>query len=349
MRNAAAPSCTVYGIDLGKTSFHVVGTDSNGLPTLRVKLRRDALLKLFTLARPALIGMESCPGAHWLARKLLSLGHQVKLIPPQFIKPYLKSNKNDTLDAEAISEAVTRPTMRFVPVKRYEQLDVQALHRVRSHLVSQRTALINQMRSFLLEYGIATQAGIGAFKIDVPQIVADESNELTVTMRHLLLDLWGDFRSLEQRITTVSRQIEELALSDDIIRRVMSVPGIGVLSASALCAAVGDGKQFKRGRDMAAWLGLVPRQHSTGGKPTLLGISKRGNSYLRRLLVLGAQSCLMHLNRSRDRLGIWLSALETRLPHNKIVVALANKLARIAWAILTKPGSFYLKVAQGSS
>lgn len=333
-----------YGIDLGKMSFHVVGTDCHGKPGLRIKLRRDTLIEFFAKAQPSLIGMESCPGAHWLARRLLALGHTVRLIPPQFVKPYVKSNKNDTLDAEAIAEAVTRPTMRFVPVKRHDQIEVQALHRVREHLIGQRTAVINQCRAFLLEYGIAIRVGAGVFKHDLPRILTDDTNELTPAMRQLLADLWSDFNGLENRITSLSRQIEALASRDDAARRLMSVPGIGPLGASALCAAIGDGKQFRRGRDLAAWIGLVPRQYSTGGKPTLLGISKRGNAYLRRLLVLGAQSCLMHLDRSKDRLGLWLNSLEGRMHHNKVVIALANKLARVAWSILTKRGTSYRKL-----
>lgn len=333
-----------YGIDLGKMSFHVVGTNPDGKPALRIKLRRDALIAFFTKAQPALIGMESCPGAHWLARRLLAMGHRVRLIPPQFVKPYLKSNKNDTLDAEAIAEAVTRPTMRFVPVKRHDQLEVQALHRVREHLIQQRTAVINQCRSFLLEFGIAIRVGAGVFKTDLPHILADDANELTPAMRELLTELWGDFNRLESRIMSLSRQIEATANRDDAARRLMSIPGIGPLSATAICAAIGDGKQFKSGRDLAAWIGLVPRQHSTGGKPTLLGISKRGNAYLRRLLVLGAQTCLMHMDRGKDKLGIWLTGLECRMHHNKVVIALANKLARVAWAILTKPGASYGKL-----
>ncbi len=337
-------NCAVYGVDLGKTTFHIAGADQHGRPTLRIKLRRDALLQFFATASPARVGMEACPGSHWLARKLIAFGHDVKLIPAQFVKPYLKSNKNDTLDAEAIAEAVTRPTMRFVPVKRHEQLDMQALHRVRAQFVHQRTALVSQFRCFLLEYGIAIHTGIGMFRRDATRILADDSNDLTPTMRQLLTDLWSDFLRIDERVTALSGQIEASAKHDDVVQRLTTIPGIGPLGASALCAAIGNGKQFRSGRDLAAWIGLVPRQHTTGGKPTLLGISKRGNTYLRRLLVLGAQSCLMHLDRSRDRLGRWLDALESRMHHNKVVIALANKLARVAWVVLTRPGALYEKM-----
>ena len=264
-------SCAVYGVDLGKTTFHIVGADRHGQPTLKIKLRRDALLQFFATASPARVGMEACPGAHWLARKLIAFGHDVRLIPAQFVKPYLKSNKNDTLDAEAIAEAVTRPTMRFVPVKRHEQLDMQALHRVRAQFVHQRTAIVSQLRCFLLEYGIAIHTGIGMFRRDATRILADDSNDLTPMMRQLLVELWSDFLRIDERVAALSGQIEALAQRDDVVHRLTTIPGIGPLGASALCAAAGDGKQFRSGRDLAAWIGLVPRQHTTGGKPMLLG------------------------------------------------------------------------------
>ena len=256
----------------------------------------------------------------------------------------MKSNKNDTVDAEAIAEAVTRPSMRFVAIKRSDQFDVQALHRVRDRLVSSRTRLISQMRAFLLEYGIALRSGAGLFRQELPAVVADDTNELTPAMRALLGELWNEFKTLDQRVVAVSQQIEALAAGDETARRLTSIPGIGALSATALLAAVGDGKQFRRGRDLAAWLGLVPKQYSTGGKPTLLGISKRGNPYVRRLLIHGARSCLLHLDRSRDRLGRWLDQLCSRMHPNKVVVALANKLARIAWTIWAHPGTSYERI-----
>jgi transposase len=335
---------TTYGIDLGKSKFHVVGLDQSGHAALRRKFRRDAVLQFFANSPAALIGMEACPGSHWLARKLTGSGHTVRIIPAQFVKPFVKSNKNDTVDAEAIAEAVTRPSMRFVAIKRCDQFDVQALHRVRDRLVSSRTRIVSQMRAFLLEYGIPLRNGVGLFRQELPNVLGDESNELSPAMRMLLGELWNEFTALDARVAAVSQQIEALAARDDAARRLTSIPGIGPLGATALLAAVSDGKQFRRGRDLAAWLGLVPKQYSTGGKPTLLGISKRGNPYVRRLLIHGARSCLLHLDRRRDRLGVWLDGLCVRMHPNKVVVALANKIARIAWAVLTRPGTTYERI-----
>ena len=343
MRAKVEGICT-YGLDIGKSKFHIVGLDQKGQPSLRRKLHRDTLLQFFATTPAALIGMEACPGAHWLARKLSGLGHTVRIIPAQFVKPFVKSNKNDTLDAEAIAEAVTRPSMRFVPIKRSDQFDVQAMHRVRDRLVSSRTRIISQMRAFLLEYGIPLRSGTGLFRKELPTVVRNELNELTPSMRRLLDDLWNEFKELDQRITEISHQIEALAARDDTARRLTSIPGIGPLGATALLAAVGDGKQFRHGRDLAAWLGLVPKQYSTGGKSTLLGISKRGNPYVRRLLIHGARSCVLHLDRTKDRLGMWLDRLGARLHPNKVVVALANKIARIAWTVLTRPGTSYQRL-----
>jgi len=335
------PRATIYGIDLGKNLFHVVGTDPAGNVVQRVKLRRETVLVFFELAQPSLIGMEACPGSQWLARMLQTFGHTVRIIPAQFVKPYVKSNKNDTIDAAAIAEAVTRPTMRFVEVKQPEQADIQALHRIRDQMVAHRTKLICQMRAFCLEYGIAIRQGVGAFKASLPAILADSSNDLTPTMRRVLADLSDDLKGLEARIAEISRELESAAASNERARRLMSIPGIGPLGATALIAAAGDGQQFKKARDLAAWLGLVPQQYSTGGKSRLLGISKRGNRYLRRLLIHGARSCVFNLDRSRDRLGAWIDQLQQRMHVNKVVVALAAKIARIAWVILTKPGVLY--------
>jgi transposase len=279
---------TVYGIDLGKNIFHVVGTDPAGNVVQRLKFRRDTLLIFFERANPALVGMEACPGSQWLARKLQAIGHSVRIIPAQFVKPYVKSNKTDTIDAAAIAEAVTRPTMRFVSVKRPEQVDLQALHRIRDQMVGGRTRLICQMRAFCLEYGVAIRQGAGLFKSDLPRVLANESNDLTPTMRRLLSELFEDLKRSEKRIAEITREIEALAAKDEKARRLMTIPGIGPLGATAILAAAGDGQQFKKARNMAAWLGLVPQQYSTGGKPQMLGISKRGNRYLRRLLIHGA-------------------------------------------------------------
>lgn len=334
-------SAAVYGVDLGKNIFHVAAADAAGAIISSLKFRRDTLLAFFRQAPPALVGMEACPGSQWLARQLQAFGHTVRIIPAQFVKPYVKSNKNDAIDAAAIAEAVTRPTMRFVEVKTVEQTELQALHRIRDRMVSSRTRMICQMRAFCLEFGVAIHQGAGKFKADLPRVLADEENDLTPAMRRLLADMFADLRRLEERIAEVTREIEGIAARDDRTRRLMTVPGIGPLAATALVAAAGDGRQFRKARDMAAWLGLVPRQHSTGGRNTLLGISKRGNHYIRRLLIHGARSCVMHLDRERDRLGSWLSALQQRMHINKVTVALAAKVARVAWVILVRPGALY--------
>ena len=333
----------VYGIDLGKTSFHVVGTDVKGNLLQRVTLNRSNIFEFFANASVALIGMEACPGAQWLARKLETLGHQVRIIPAQFVKPYVKSNKNDAIDAAAIAEAVTRPSMRFVKAKSTEQAELQCVHRIRDRLVGTKTQLINQIRAFCLEFGIPIRNGVGGFKEALPTILADEKNDLTPEMRDLLAHLSMELSGLETRITTVTKRIEAAAARSDIAMRLTSIPGIGRLSATAIIAAVGDGKQFAKARDMAAWMGLAPAQYSTGGKTTLLGISKRGNPYIRRLLIHGARACVLHLDRSKDRLGAWIDTLEARMHSNKVVVALANKLARIAGVVLNLPGTLYLR------
>jgi len=253
---------TVFGIDIGKNSFHVVGLDSTGQPVVRTKFRRDGLLQYFANARTATVGMESCPGSQWLARKIEAMGHTARIIPAQFVKPYVKSNKNDMVDAAAIAEAVTRPTMRFVQVRQPEQSARQALHRVRDRYMSQRTGLINQIRGFLLEFGIPIRQGAGVFRIDMPRVLGDEDNELPPSMRQLLADLWNDFKGLEKRIEEITRQIQRSVQYCDTARRLMTVPGIGPLAASALEASAGNGHQFTNGRLFAAWLGLTPRNRS---------------------------------------------------------------------------------------
>jgi transposase len=231
--------------------------------------------------------------------------------------------------------------MRFTQVRTIEQIDVQALHRMRDQLVSSRTRLVNQARAFCLEYGIAMRQGIGTFRIDLPRVLADGSNDLSAPMRQMLAEILDDIGHVDQRISSVTRQIEALADREDRARRLMTIPGIGPMAATALLAAVGDGRQFRRARELAAWLGLTPREHSTGGKTTLLGISKRGNRYVRKLLVHGARSCITHMNRTKDRIGDWLDALESRMHVNKVTVALAAKMARMAWAIIVRPGALY--------
>jgi transposase len=336
---------TTVGIDVGKNWFHVVTCNATGRVLQREKLNRTQLGGFAAHLAPSLVGMECCAGAQYWARRFEQHGHQVRLMAPKFIKAYLKSQKNDFNDAEAIAEAVTRPTMRFVPVKSGEQLELQALHRVRQRLVGERTALINQIRGFLLETGVTVPRGRARLRQAVPMLLEDAGNELSVRLRALLTQLLQDWDGLGERIARYSAEIECEARQREPCQRLITVPGIGALGATALVAAIGNGATFRRGRDLAAWLGLVPRQYSTGGKPRLGGIGKRGNSYLRQLLIHGARSCLLHLQRSQHRMGAWLSQLEARVHHNVAVVALANKLARIAWAVLVRGESYRAQAA----
>ena len=324
------------GIDLGKSVFHLVGLDERGNIVAKKHFSRGQLLTYTANLASCLIGMEACCGAHFLGTLLVRQGHRVRLIPAQFVKPFVKSNKNDYLDAEAIAEAVQRPTMRFVPIKSTEQLDLQALHRVRDRLISRRTGVINQLRALLLERGIIFRKGRRYLRRQMPLILEDAEQNLSCRMRRLLEQLWHEWKSLEEQIQLLSDEIETIAGQDEACQRLLSVPGVGSLVATALVASVGNGAAFRRGREFAAWLGLVPRQFSTGGKTKLLGISKRGNPYLRRLFIHGARSVAMHMNREEHALGAWMDQIESRAHHNVFVVALANKLARIAWAVLAK-------------
>lgn len=333
--------CAVFGVDIGKTIFHVVGLDTLGAPIQKAKFRRETLLQFFERARPTVIGMEACPGSQWLARKLKELGHDARIIPAQFVKPFVKSHKNDIIDAEAIAEVATRPTMRFVGVKEARQVDLQMMHRIRSRLVANRTNLICQMRSYCLEHGVALRTGAGVFKLDILRVLDETSNDLTDRARLVLRQLHDELLAVEERIGRISTEIKNVADADEAARRLMTIPGIGPLGATAIFAAVGNPRRFKKARDVPAWLGLVPRQYSTGGKQTLLGIAKRGSSYLRTLLVHGARSVMMHLDRSKDRLGAWVDQLRSRMHPNKAVVALAAKIARIVWVIPTTPGATY--------
>jgi transposase len=324
------------GIDVGKSWFHLVAANRAGRPVARHKLNRGQLAQFMANLPPCLVGMEACPGSQHLARAFQRSGHDVRLMAPKFIKPYLKSQKNDFNDAEAIAEAVSRPTMRFVTVKSNEQLDLQAVHRIRERLIGERTAVINQIRAFLIEYGLPVKEGRASLRRDLPGILEDAENGLSPRMRQLVARLREHWQGLETQIGQYTREIELVARHSDDCRRLVTVPGIGPLSATALVAAVGNGSMFGKGRELAAWLGLVPRQHSTGGRPTLLGISKRGNRYLRMLFIHGARSCLKHLNRDHHELGLWMTQLEQRAHKNVVAVALANKMARIAWVVLQR-------------
>ena len=335
MSNKSNLTVAAMGIDIGKNSFHVVGLDQRGAIVLRQKWsRRQIEVRLANLP-PCLIGMEACVGAHHLSRKLQSHGHDARLMPAKYVRPYSKGQKNDFRDAEAIAEAVQRPTMRFVPFKSDEQFDLQALHRVRSRLVGQRTAVINQIRAFLLEHGVPVRQGPGALRQALPSILAQRTDTLSSRIIRLIEGLIDDWRRFDQRIADVTSEIEQLAKQSENCKGLMSVPGIGSITASAMVAAIGDGSAFSRGRDFAAWLGLVPKQISTGDRTILGGISRRGNSYLRTLFIQGARSVLQRFEGwEKKSFGRWLIAASKRLHKNVLAVALANKLARIAWSVL---------------
>jgi transposase len=323
------------GIDLGKTIFHIVAMDEHGKVLVRKRFSRTELLTYTANLPTCLIGMEACCGAHFLGTSLQQQGHQIRLIPAQFVKPFVKSNKNDYVDAEAIAEAVQRANMRFVPLKSQDQLDLQAIHRVRDRLMQRRTSLINQLRAFFLERGITVRAGVAQLKRKIPELLQTAEQTFSLRMTTVIRQLMEEWRSIEQQLNELNLELQRIAEADCACRRLLTIPGIGPLAATAIVAAVGNGAAFAKGRDFAAWLGLVPKQCSTGGKPKLLGISKRGNNYVRWLLIHGARSVITRVRRDRLRFGEWLTALQLRAHPNVVGVALAAKLARIAWAVLS--------------
>jgi len=325
---------TTIGIDLAKSVFQVHGVDKDGKTVVQKRLRRSKVLEFFVQLPPCLIGMEACSSAHYWARKLREQGHEVKLMAPQFVKPYVKANKTDAADAEAICEAVTRPTMRFVPVKSVDQHAVLSLHRARSGFVKSRTAQANQIRGLLGEFGIILPQGIVHVAGRLPDIIEDADNELPIVFRELLLRLRSHLLELNHQVQELEDQIDTWHKNNEDSQRLANIPGIGVLTASALVASIGDARCFKNGRELAAWLGLVPRQHSSGGKPLLLGISKRGDAYLRTLMVHGARSAVRVAANKQTPTDSWTNQLSTRRHMNVVSVARANKNARIVWALL---------------
>jgi transposase len=300
---------SVLGIDIAKRVFHAVGTDERGQIVFRKRLSRHALMPFIAKLPPVLIGMEACGGAHYWARRFREHGHEVKLMAPQFVKPYVKSNKNDMRDAEGIGEAVTRPTMRFVPIKEVDQQDIQALHRVRDRLMGERTALVNEVHGLMNEYGIVIPKGVSKFRRAVVDKLECEKEKLTSLSQEMFWKLVEEFAALEQQLAFYQEKLDTLAKTHPECQRLMTIPGIGPLSATALVAAVSDASAFKNGRQFAAWLGLVPRQHSTGGKERLLGISKRGDSYLRKLLIHGARATMRWVDLKTDRRRLSKNAL----------------------------------------
>lgn len=327
---------TQIGIDLAKQVFQVHGVDRRGKVVLRRTLKRHQVVRFFEELPPCLIGLEACGGSHYWARELTALGHRVKLMAPQHVKPYVKGNKNDANDAEAICEAVGRPTMRFVPIKTREQQGIQAVHRVRSELVGQRTAKANQIRGLLSEYGIVASRGIAVLRKALPGVLEDGENGLPGGYRVLLAGLGEDLGYLDRRIASLDEEIKRLAEAHEGARRLQQLRGVGPITATALVAALGDGRQFRRGREASAWAGLVPGQHSSGGKERLLGISKRGDAYLRTLLIHGARAVIRTAGSKQDPLSTWLQVLCRRRNKNIAAVALANKTMRLAWVLLSR-------------
>jgi transposase len=325
---------TTVGLDLAKNVIQVHAVNPQGKAVLKKSLKRDQVLPFFANLTPCLIGIEACSSAHYWARKLQALGHTVRLMAPQFVKPYVKTNKNDAADAEAICEAVGRPNMRFVPVKNMEQQAVLSLHRARQGFVKARTAQANQIRGLLGEYGIILPQGMAHIAKRLPTILEDAQFELPTVFRHLVQRLAEHLKELDRQVGELELQIQIWHRKSDTSKKLAEIPGIGAITASAMVASIGDARCFRNGRQLAAWLGLVPRQHSSGGKPTLLGISKRGDSYLRTLLLQGARAVLRVAERKANYAGSWLANLMGRRHQNVAAIALANKNARIIWALL---------------
>ena len=329
---------TTVGIDLGKTVCVAVAMDRRGKVVARKKLSHGALVRWLATLPACLVGMEAGSGAHHLGHRLVALGHEVRLMPPQYVRPYRQPMKNDATDALACCEAVQRPEMRFVPLKSPRQLDLQARHRVRQRLIVERTRLINQLRGLLRERGIGVGQGRLRLQKALPRILEDE--DLGPMLAELLRELQADWWRLDARLAAQDEAILAHARDDHRCRLLTTIPGVGPVTASAFVAAIDGAQAFRRARDLAAWLGLVPKQHSTGGRERLLGITRRGNRYLRTLLVHGARAVRRSPGARTGRLGAWLDRLEARAHSNKVTVALANKLARIAFAVLTSKEAY---------
>jgi transposase len=338
------------GIDTGKNTLHMIGLNEKGAIVLREKVSRNRIAARLVNISPCLIGIEAGMATHYMSRDLLALGHEVKQVPPAYAKPFRQGHKNDFRDAHAVAEAVQRPSTRCVPIKTDDQLDLQALHRVRSRLIGDRTAVINQVRGFLLEHGIAVRQGPRSLRQQLPQILATRTDVLSPRMLRIIGDVVDDWRYLDDRIERVTDEIEGLARTDVNCGQLMSVPGIGPIIASATVAAVGNGTAFAKGRDFAAWLGLVPKQMSTGDRTILGRITKRGNRYLRMLFVQGARAILLRPKSwTKYSFGPWLTAAAQRLHRNILTIALANKLARIALTVLVQGRSYETRIVPAAA
>jgi transposase len=323
----------LLAIDLGKRSFHIHGIDDEGV-IISLKVSRAKLWDTIASLAPTTVAMEACASAHYWGRRFLADGRRVLLINPRFVKPFVKGSKNDAADAEGIYEAAMRPTMRFVPVKSTEQQDLQSLHRTRDRIVCARTALINHMRGLLGEYGVILPQGAWRFLAQAHDAIEDA--ELSDLARALFAGMLDELGSLDLRLEELDRQLVTICRTNEACRRLSKLPGVGPVVATALVAAVDDGRHFRSGRELAAWIGLVPRQYTTGGKPRLGGIGRRANHYLRRQMIHGARAVMFRLAKHDDRRSQWLKGLAARRGFNRTVVAFANKTARVAWALLTR-------------
>lgn len=334
---------SVVGVDIGKDIFHLVGFDSHGKIVLRRKIKRLSLVAVFEKLPRCIVGLEACLSAHFVCRTLRKLGFKPKIIPAKYSKPFVKGQKNDYNDAEGIAEAALRPNLKVVKEKTQEQLDLQAMHRVRARLVSRRTATINQIRAFLIEQGITVRTGAHSLRKSLDAILTKRATEISPRMAQIIEGLYEDWLWLDKRIESLTGEIEKVSQVERNCRRLMTIPGVGPMISTATVAAIGTGEAFERGRDFGAWLGLVPRQYSTGGKTILGPITKRGNRYLRTLFIQAAHIILMRPhNWPKFSFGAWLTKASERLPKNKLAAALANKLARIAWSILSHGGRYEL-------
>ena len=337
---------TTIGMDIAKQVFHIVGLNQANREVMKKKLRRRQVLPFFAnLPDSCVIAMEACASSNYWGRELEKLGHKVRLIPPRYVKPFLQGNKNDYNDALAIAEAADRPKMNFVRIKTVEQQDMQALHRFRDELVGQRTAAVNQLRGLLGEYGIIIPLGVASVRKAIPLILEDAENGLTIAFRDYLNQAYQHLQHLDEQIAYYKKKIDIQVARDEEAQRLMTIPGFGPIVTLAFIIAVGDGKTFRRGRDVSAYLGLVPGQCSSGDKTVLLGITKRGNRHLRTLLVHGARSVVIQAKNKDDRLSRWIQALVARRGINKATVALANKMARIGWAVLTSGQAYQVQPA----
>ena len=331
---------TTLGIDLAKSVFQLHGVNTRGEAVLKKRLKRSELLSTIARLPVCTIIMEACSGANYWSRQFKQLGHTVKLISPHYVKPFVKTNKNDSNDAQAIVEAGIRPSMNFVSPKTIEQQDIQSIHRIRSRLITNRTAVTNQIRGLLAEYGIVIAQGIWKVRSRIPEILEDAENELTLLMRSLINDLYQDLCQCDDRVKKCDQQLKTIFDNNKVCQRLEKIEGIGTICATALVAAVGDASVFKNGRQMSAWLGLVPKQHSSGNKTRLLGISKRGDCYLRKILVHGARSTVYRSKNKEDQRSQWTASIAARRGSNKACVALANKNVRIAWAIMKNEAEY---------